>query len=78
MRIGRLEIIFHKAKEPETFKEECGIWYYLPLKWGVRHYLKEGRKLHAVKLHYYRTNKKSLKESKQWVDALQEKENIIR
>jgi len=78
MRIGKLEIIYHRT-EAETyvgdFKEECGIWYYLPIKWSVIHYLRLGKKLRAVKLVKYRT-RMGLKESKQWVDKLQDKKKI--
>jgi len=78
MKIGRLEIIYHRPEaDTQTFEKECGIWYYLPIKWGVIHYLKQGMKLWAVKLHYYRTNKKSLRDSKQWVDKLQVKKKIV-
>jgi hypothetical protein len=77
MKIGRFEIIYHKSEiVTSDFKTECGIWYYLPIKWAVIHYLRQGRKLQAVKLHYYRTNKVGLKESKMWVDKLQDKENL--
>lgn len=80
MKIGRLEIIYHKSEIEEEyvsdFKKDCGIWYYLPMKWAVIHYLHQSRKLWAVKLHYYRTGKKSLRDSKKWVDELQEKKKI--
>lgn len=80
MKMGRLEIVYHKSEPKEInwrsdFKTECGIWYYLPIKWSVIHYLNQGKKLHAVKLYKYRKGE-GLKESKQWVDKLQEKKKI--
>ena len=82
MKIGRLEIIWHPSNSEnpidwgQDFIKDCGIWYYLPLKWSVTHYLREGRKLWAVKLCKYRTGL-GLKESKDWVDKLQEKKKIV-
>ena len=79
MRIGKLEIIYHRS-EAETyvgdFKKDCGIWYYLPIRWSVIHYLRLGNKLWAVKLYKYRTGE-GLRESKQWVDKLQDKKRIF-
>jgi hypothetical protein len=77
MRIGKFELIFiyHRSELTQSFKEECGIWYYLPLKWSVIHYLRQGTKLYAVKLVKYRTNM-GLKDSKDWVDKFQAKKKI--
>jgi hypothetical protein len=79
MRIGKLEIIYHGHEliEPYVgdFKRECGVWYYLPIRWSVIHYLRLGKKLWAVKLRKFRSGD-GLKESKAWVDTLQVKKNI--
>lgn len=57
MKIGRLEIkiTYHSDKIRFIRFNEFGIWYYLPLMWSIKHYLKNQKKLMAIKLWKYRT-----------------------